>query len=198
MMIILSGRQQLMMSSSSTSTMIMIMTIASRSSSSLLTSLSTTFSSPSTNKTSLSFASHSYYYKNNFSTTSSALQTNKKSTTKGGDRVVVLGSGWAGFNIALKMKNSKVPLTVISPNNHFVFTPLLPSTAVGTLEFRCIQEPIRSVLSNDNGSAFVHAKARKLDPINKTIQCESVHNDVFDVEYDKLIIAVGVKTNVSI
>ena len=128
-----------------------------------------------------------------FSSTSIVSNGGKDHT---GDRVVVLGSGWGGFNLCLNT-STHVPLTVISPNNHFVFTPLLPSTAVGTLEFRCIQEPVRSVLDPKNGK-FVHAKARKLDPINKTIQCESVHNDIFDVEYDKLVIAVGVKTNVSI
>lgn len=58
------------------------------------------------------------------------------------DRVVVLGSGWGGFNLA-KSASKNVPLTVISPANHFIFTPLLPSSAVGTLEFRCIQEPVR-------------------------------------------------------
>ena len=61
----------------------------------------------------------------------------------GGDgtgRVVVLGTGWAGFNLARKMNSDNSPeLRVVSPSNHFVFTPLLPSTAVGTLEFRCIQ-----------------------------------------------------------
>ena len=110
------------------------------------------------------------------------------------DRVVVLGGGWAGFQIALNAKKD-LSLTVISPNNHFLFTPLLPSTAVGTLEFRCIQEPIRTVLG-PKGS-FVQAKARELDPDKKVLICESVHNDIFSIEYDKLVIAVGVKTNVS-
>jgi NADH dehydrogenase FAD-containing subunit len=32
--------------------------------------------------------------------------------------------------------DKKIPFTVVSPSNHFVFTPLLASTAVGTLEFR--------------------------------------------------------------
>lgn len=58
---------------------------------------------------------------------------------------------------------------------------------------RCIQEPIRSHLGR-NGS-FVQAKARKLDTVNKRITCESRHKDIFDIEYDKLVIAVGVKTN---
>ena len=117
-----------------------------------------------------------------------------KAVAGGKNRVVVLGGGWAGFQIALNASKD-LPLTVISPNNHFVFTPLLASTAVGTLEFRCIQEPIRTVLGPKG--QFVQAKARSLDPENKVLICESVHNDTFELEYDKLVIAVGVQTNVS-
>lgn len=71
------------------------------------------------------------------------LQSAAKASTahhRGG--VVVLGSGWGGFNVALNVSKT-VPLTLLSPANHFLFTPLLPSTAVGTLEFRCIEEPVR-------------------------------------------------------
>ena len=57
-------------------------------------------------------------------------------------KVIILGTGWGGFNAALNVRKD-VPISVVSPSNHFVFTPLLPSTAVGTLEFRCIQEPVR-------------------------------------------------------
>lgn len=32
---------------------------------------------------------------------------------------------------------------LVSPNTYFAFTPLLASTAVGTLEFRCALEPVR-------------------------------------------------------
>jgi hypothetical protein len=60
----------------------------------------------------------------------------------GSGRIVVLGTGWAGFNLALNLKSdssTSPEVRIVSPSNHFVFTPLLPSTAVGTLEFRCIQ-----------------------------------------------------------
>jgi NADH dehydrogenase FAD-containing subunit len=127
-------------------------------------------------------------------TTTTSSRVSALSAAGGSDRVVVLGSGWAGFQIALN-GNKNIPLTVVSPSNHFLFTPLLASTAVGTLEFRCIQEPIRTVLG-PNGH-FIQAKARSLDPVNKKLICESVHNDIFELEYDKLVIAVGVKTNVS-
>ena len=118
----------------------------------------------------------------------------------GNNRVVVLGTGWAGFNLALNLKSDLSPsesvpeVRIVSPSNHFVFTPLLPSTAVGTLEFRCIQEPIRKVLGR-NGN-FVQAKGLSLDPEEKSLVCESTHDsEKFKIKYDKLVIAVGVKTN---
>jgi NADH dehydrogenase FAD-containing subunit len=86
-----------------------------------------------------------------------------------------------------------VPLTVVSPTNHFVFTPLLPSASVGTLEGRVIQEPIRSVLGPHGH--YLHAKARSLLPDQKLVVCEAVNQQSFTVPYDKLVIAVGVKTN---
>jgi NADH dehydrogenase FAD-containing subunit len=123
-------------------------------------------------------------------------KTMAAATAAGGKAdVVVLGSGWAGFNIAINTKQN-VPLTVISPLNHFLFTPLLASSSVGTLEFRCIQEPIRTVLSKRG--KYVQATAKSLDPENKKIVCETDFQDVFELEYEKLIIAVGVKTNVSV
>jgi NADH dehydrogenase FAD-containing subunit len=119
----------------------------------------------------------------------------------GEGRVVVLGTGWGSFTLAKQLKDSPNvnKLRVVSPSNHFVFTPLLPSTAVGTLEFRCIQEPIRKVLGG-NGK-FVQAKAQTVDPVEKTIVFESIYKDEterpekFMMKYDKLVIGVGVKTN---
>lgn len=111
------------------------------------------------------------------------------------DRVVILGSGWAGFNTALGMKRS-VPLTVVSPKNHFLFTPLLASSAVGTLEFRCIQENVRTILS-ENGK-YIQAEATALDPDTKRLSCRTEFGHIFELEYDKLVISVGVQTNVSI
>uniref|UniRef100_A0A7S2S1W9 FAD/NAD(P)-binding domain-containing protein n=1 Tax=Eucampia antarctica TaxID=49252 RepID=A0A7S2S1W9_9STRA len=112
----------------------------------------------------------------------------------GHNRIIILGTGWAGYNLTRLLQDCDKEVRVVSPSNHFLFTPLLPSTAVGTLEFRCIQEPIRNVLG-ENG-AFVQAKAQTIDTTNKTIECESIYNqERFSIKYDKLVIAVGVKTN---
>ncbi|XP_042028638.1 internal alternative NAD(P)H-ubiquinone oxidoreductase A2, mitochondrial-like [Salvia splendens] len=62
-------------------------------------------------------------------------------------RVVVIGSGWAAFRF-LKGLNTKVyDIVCISPRNHMVFTPLLASTCVGTLEFRSVAEPVNQIQS---------------------------------------------------
>lgn len=37
---------------------------------------------------------------------------------------------------AREINKERYDVTVVSPRNHFLFTPLLPSTTVGTLEFR--------------------------------------------------------------
>jgi NADH dehydrogenase FAD-containing subunit len=43
---------------------------------------------------------------------------------------------------------------------------------------------------------FFQAKAKKVDTVNKKIYCESIHDkQEFEIGYDKLVIAVGVKTN---
>ena len=53
-------------------------------------------------------------------------------------KVVILGSGWGGFNFGNQVSKDKYDVTIVSPVNHFLFTPLLCSTTVGTLEYNSI------------------------------------------------------------
>jgi NADH dehydrogenase FAD-containing subunit len=83
-------------------------------------------------------------------------------------------------------------VTLVSPTNHFLFTPLLPSTAVGTLEFRAIQEPVRTI----PGIHYHQAKAREIDVEKGVLLCEDIFKfRQFELPFDKLVIATGVKTN---
>lgn len=107
-------------------------------------------------------------------------------------RVVILGSGWAGNTLARRLQKQKFDVRMISPSNHFLFTPLLPSTAVGTLEFRAIQEPVRTI----PGLQYYQAKAMRLDKEAKQVQCQDLFKgNKFAVKYDYLVIAAGNKTN---
>jgi NADH:ubiquinone reductase (non-electrogenic) len=114
-------------------------------------------------------------------------------------RLVILGTGFGAFNL-IKNLNDDCAITVVSPRNHFLFTPLLPSTTVGTVEFRSIIEPIRHARE---GIEFFHARAEHLDPERRVLECTGVADERADVggperfslSYDLLVIAVGAVSN---
>jgi NADH:ubiquinone reductase (non-electrogenic) len=64
---------------------------------------------------------------------------------------------------------SNLDLTVVSPRNYFLYTPLLPAVATGTVEERSIVEPVRKVLGG-KGSYF-EAVCHEVDPVDKSIVC---------------------------
>lgn len=135
-------------------------------------------------------------------------------------RVVILGSGWAGYPLARALDPKKFQAVIVSPRSYFVFTPLLASTSVGTLEFRTALEPIRSRRSKVQ---YIQGWADDVDFYNKTVTIEEAVADpkqgmaltgpryegksdkevidvlqtkktkgqVFNLSYDNLVIAVG-------
>lgn len=58
-------------------------------------------------------------------------------------RVIVVGSGWAAHAFLKICETDGYEVVCVSPRPYFVFTPMLASTAVGTVEYRSIVEPIR-------------------------------------------------------
>src|SRR5258706_9011079 len=107
-------------------------------------------------------------------------------------KLVILGSGFGAFSCLKRINLKLYDVDVVSPRNYFLFTPLLPSTTVGTIEFRSIIEPIRNV----KGTHFYQAECIKIDHENNSIECiELDTNSVFTLKYDILLIAVGELTN---
>jgi NADH dehydrogenase FAD-containing subunit len=122
--------------------------------------------------------------------------------------------------VARSLDSSKFQTLVVSPRSYFAFTPLLASTAVGTLEFRTALEPVRSRRTKVD---FFQGWADDVDFKNRTITIEEAVDDpkqgvalttdrhagetpaqreaekkkeakvgkLFNVEYDKLIVTVG-------
>lgn len=113
-------------------------------------------------------------------------------------KLVILGGGWGGVALLKELNPEDYHVTVISPANYFLFTPMLPSATVGTLELKSLVEPIRRILSRVKGH-FIRAKAEDVDFSGRLVevsQVDSQGRDVrFYVPYDKLIIAVGSQTN---
>ncbi len=106
-------------------------------------------------------------------------------------KLVVLGTGFAAFSFLHHIDFRRYEVCVVSPRNHFLFTPLLPSTTVGTLEFRSIIEPIRA-LQRRGAIQFFQAQAVELDPQTRLITCEGAFDHTrFLLSYNLLVIAVG-------
>lgn len=108
-------------------------------------------------------------------------------TTK--PKLLILGTGFAAFSLVKRIRSDLYSVTVVSPRNHFLFTPLLPSTTVGTIEFRSIIEPLRVARPD---VLYYQAEAKAIDFSSKVIRCEgAIDQRVFALVYDVLVIAVG-------
>lgn len=120
------------------------------------------------------------------------------SKAKDKPKLVVLGGGWGTVALLKSLTPGDYHVTVVSPTNYFLFTPMLPSATVGTLEFRSLVEPIRRIISQIKGH-FIRATAENVDFSEKLV--EIVNKDAagnesrFYLPYDKLVIAVGSTTN---
>lgn len=107
-------------------------------------------------------------------------------------RLLILGGGFAGYRLARGVSSKAYEVILVSPRNHFLFTPLLPSTTVGTIEFRSIIEPLRAAQKN---LTFFQAAADSIDVQRRLVHCAPEHGEPFSLPYDLLAICVGAKTN---
>lgn len=120
------------------------------------------------------------------------------------ERIVILGSGWAGYALGRTLSPRKTDRILVSPRSHFVFTPLLASTSVGTLEFRAAIEPVRRI----DPAEFHQGWVRDVDFERRVVKVEPSTQDEltarsgrvpdagdetsqYEIPYDKLVLAVG-------
>ena len=107
-------------------------------------------------------------------------------------RIVVLGTGFGAMQVVRRLDRAHFDVTVVSPRNYFLFTPLLASTTVGTIEFRSIIEPIRSV----RDLTYYQAACEAIDPVAQRIECEAMGDGHrFELDYNHLVVAVGAGNN---
>jgi NADH dehydrogenase len=109
-------------------------------------------------------------------------------------KLVILGSGWGSVSLLKTLNPGEYHVTVISPVNYFLFTPMLPSATVGTLELRSLVEPIRRIVQRARGH-FLKAEAVNVELSEKLVEVTQTNArgeiDRFYVPYDKLVLGVG-------
>ncbi len=105
-------------------------------------------------------------------------------------RIVVIGAGFAGLQVARKLDTSQYQLVLLDKNNYHTFQPLLYQVSSAGLEPDSIAYPIRKVLRKKKNTFYRLTDVQRID-----ISSSIVHTDIGELSYDKLIIATGANNN---
>ena len=104
-------------------------------------------------------------------------------------RVVIVGGGLGGLELAAKLVDNDFQVVLIDKNN-YQFPPLIYQVASAGLEPSSISFPFRRIFQGKDDFFFRMAKVEAVDASNKMIK-----TSVGDVHYDYLVLAAGAKTN---
>ena len=103
---------------------------------------------------------------------------------------MIVGGGFAGINLAKKLKNKPVDVLMLDKHNYHTFQPLLYQVAMGYIEADSIAFPLRRIFARQKNYTFHLADVQKINPENNTVTA-----DIGEIEYDYLVIATGADTN---
>lgn len=106
-------------------------------------------------------------------------------------KIVIVGGGFAGINLAKSLLNHKnITVTLVDKNNYNFFPPLIYQVATAFLEPTSISYPFRKFFAGKKNLEF------RLGEVQKVVQSENkiiLNNG--ELEYDQLVFATGAETS---
>ena len=106
-------------------------------------------------------------------------------------RLVIIGGGFGGVNLALQLKNDPgFQITLVDKNNYNFFPPLIYQVATGFLENSNISYPFRKLFRKYKNIHFRLGELLKVDPAAHLL---TLNNG--EVPYDLLVFATGAVSN---
>jgi NADH dehydrogenase len=105
-------------------------------------------------------------------------------------RIVILGAGFAGLQLARKLSNTAYDITLIDRYNFHQFQPLFYQVATARLEPSSISFPLRKIFQKKKNIHVRLAEVLRIDAAHSR-----VHTSDGDFNYDYLIVATGCTTN---
>jgi NADH:ubiquinone reductase (H+-translocating) len=102
-------------------------------------------------------------------------------------RIVVVGGGFAGLEVAKALGKAEIGVTIIDRHNHHLFQPLLYQVATAALSAPDIAEPIRKVLGRYPSVQVLFGDVAEIGTEARTL----VLADGTAVPYDLLVLATG-------
>ena len=105
-------------------------------------------------------------------------------------RVVIIGGGFAGLQLAKNLKNAPVDILILDKHNYHTFQPLLYQVAMGAIAADSIVFPIRRIFTYQNNIRFNLAYVEKINAESNTVT-----TNIGEIHYDYLVVATGSDTN---
>ena len=105
-------------------------------------------------------------------------------------RIVIVGGGLGGLELAFKLVDSDYQVVLVDKNNYHQFPPLIYQVASGGLEPSSISFPFRRLFQGKKDFFFRMAKVESVNTDKKII-----NTTVGEIDYDYLVMAFGAKTN---
>lgn len=105
-------------------------------------------------------------------------------------KIVIVGGGFGGIELAKKLRNQDVDITILDKHNYHTFQPLLYQVATGGLEADSIAFPIRKIFKGQKNLKFRVTEVEKVIPAENKLL-----TTIGTIEYDYLVIATGSTSN---
>lgn len=105
--------------------------------------------------------------------------------------IVIVGGGFAGINMALKLaKKAGFHVTLVDRNNYNFFPPLLYQVATGFLEVSNISYPFRKLFQRFSNVNFRLGELQKINAAERKVMLTTG-----ELRYDCLVLATGTESN---
>lgn len=106
------------------------------------------------------------------------------------EKIVIIGGGFAGLQLARILNNRNKKVIVIDKVNHHMFQPLFYQVACGRIEPSNISFPFRKIFQRSRNIQYRMMEVNQILPSqNKIVSADG------EITYDKLVLATGCRTN---
>ena len=106
------------------------------------------------------------------------------------ERIVIIGAGFAGLELAKRLAKSRYQVVLLDKNNFHQFQPLFYQVAMAGLEPSSIVFPLRKMFQRNKN---VHIRVTEVDTVD--VEKQQIHTPVGYLHYDYLVLAIGADTN---
>jgi NADH:ubiquinone reductase (H+-translocating) len=106
--------------------------------------------------------------------------------------VVIVGSGFTGFEcarrLARRLRKTDIDITIISPVDYMLYTPLLPDVAGGVVDARFVAIPLAGTIK---GVRAIRGRVDRVDLEDHRLQFTDLEHRTRELSWDRLVLTPG-------